>query len=60
MFVGLVGKVRKNYLLKEEGREGGEKKTCAARPRELGLGKGPHQSAARHEGCLDKQAFPCL
>ena len=25
-FVGLVGKVRKNYLPKEEGREGGEKK----------------------------------
>ena len=25
-FAGLVGKVRKNYLPKEEGREGGEKK----------------------------------
>ena len=32
-FVGLVGKVRKkNYLPKEEGREGGEKKARAARP----------------------------
>ena len=31
-FVGLVGKVQKYYLPKEEGREGGEKKR-AARPR---------------------------
>ena len=28
-FAGLVGKVQKNYLPKEEGREGGEKSTCS-------------------------------
>ena len=38
-FAGLVGKVQKNYLLKEEGREGGEK-ARAARPPDLGLEPG--------------------
>ena len=62
---GLVGKVRKIYLPKEEGREGGEKSVCSApagpraRTRDL-----PHarrgSPAARHGGCLDKAAFPCL
>ena len=64
-FAGLVGKARKkNYLRKEEGREGGEKKR-AARPPDPGLepgtcrvlGEGP---PLRQGGCLDKQAFPCL
>ena len=64
-FVGLVGKVRKKYLPKEEGREGGEKSAHSApagpgaRTRDL-----PHarrgSGAARQGGCLDKQAFPCL
>ena len=31
-FAELVGKAQKNYLPKEEGREGEEKKTRAARP----------------------------
>ena len=50
--MGLVGKVQKNYLLKEEGREGGGKKR-AARLRGPGLeprtycmlGKGPQLHA---------------
>ena len=50
-FAGLVGKVRKNYLRKEEGREG-------ARTRDL-LRARRGSPAARHGGCLDKQAFPC-
>ena len=37
---GWVGKVRKNYLPKEEGREGGEKKARAARPPGAGLKPG--------------------
>ena len=65
-FVGLVGKVRKK-LSPKGGRKGGwRKKARAARPSgpelEPGtcrvLGEGP--PAARHGGCLDKQAFPCL
>ena len=71
-FVGLVGKVRKNYLPKEEGREGGEKKSDlkahAARPPGPGLERGTwprarRGSGAAHRGgggCLDKQAFLCL
>ena len=56
--MGLVGKVRKNYLPKEEGREGGEKKRAQ---RARGLPRARRESpAARHGGCLDKQAFPCL
>ena len=39
-FAGLVGKVRKNYLPKEEGREGGGKKARAARPPGRGLEPG--------------------
>ena len=52
--MGLVGKVQKNYLLKEEGREGGEKK-CVQRARPQGpdlepgtccvLGEGPQLHA---------------
>ena len=65
-FAGLVGKVRKNYLPKEGGREGGEK-TRAARPPGPGLepgtcpvpGEGPGPSCTPGD-CLDKQAFPCL
>ena len=64
-FVGLVGKVQKNYLPKEEGREGGEK---SARSAPAGPGAWTRNlprarqgsPAARHGGCLDKQAFPCL
>ena len=64
-FVGLVGKVRKNYLPKEEGREGGEKKRAqrarraGARTRDLPRAR-RGSGAARQGGCLDKQAFPCL
>ena len=63
-FVGLVGKVRKNYLPKEEGRV--EKKSvCSmpagpgARTRDLSHAR-RGSGAARQGGCLDKQAFPCL
>ena len=65
--MGLVGKVQKNYLPKEEGRKGGwRKKVRAARPPGPGLepgtcgvlGEGPQLHATG--GCLDKQAFPCL
>ena len=45
--MGLVGKVRKKNLPKEEGREGGEKSMRGS-------------GAARQGGRLDKQAFPCL
>ena len=65
--MGLVGKVWKNYLPKEEGREGGEKKR-SQRPPPPGpglepgtcrvLGEGPQLHATG--GCLDKQASPCL
>ena len=52
-FVGLVGKVRKNYLPKEEGREGGEKKCAWSARRARGsnpgacrvLGEGPQLHA---------------
>ena len=51
-YAGLVGKVRKNYLPKEEGREGGEKSTRSAPARpgvEPGtcrvLGEGPQLHA---------------
>ena len=63
--VGRVGKVRKNYLPKEEGREGGEK---SARSAPAGPGARTWDltrdrrgfPAARHGGCSDKLAFPCL
>ena len=65
-FAGLVGKVqKKNYLPKEEGREGGEKSVCSvpagvrARARDLPRAR-RGSLAARHGGCLDKQTFPCL
>ena len=59
-FVGLVGKVRKNYLPKEEGREGGEKSACStparpgARTRDLSRARGG-SGAVRQEG-LFRQA----
>ena len=64
-FAGLVGKVRKNYLPKEEGREGGEKsvRSAPAGPgaRTRDLPRAMRGSPAAHQGgCLDKQAFPCL
>ena len=40
-FAGLVGKVRKNYLRKEEGREGGEKKHAQRARRTRGSNPGP-------------------
>ena len=40
-FVGLVGKVWKNYLLKEEGREGGEKKRAQRARQAWGSNLGP-------------------
>ena len=49
----------------QEGREGGEKKRtkrarrARARTRDL-LRARRGSPAARHGGCLDKQAFPCL
>ena len=39
-FTGLVGKVRKNYLPKEEGREGGEKKRAQRARRARGSNPG--------------------
>ena len=38
---GLVGKVRKNYLPKEEGREGGEKKLAQRARRTRGSNPAP-------------------
>ena len=64
-FAGLVGKVRKNYLRKEEGREGGEKSARStpagpgARTRDLPRARWG-SPAARQGGYLDKQAFTCL
>ena len=40
-FAGLVGKVRKNYLSKEEGREGGGKKRMQRARRTRGSNPGP-------------------
>ena len=40
-FVGLVGKVHKNYLPKEAGREGGEKKHAQRACRAWGSNLGP-------------------
>ena len=40
-FAGSVGKVRKNYLRKEEGREGGEKKRAQRARRTRGSNLGP-------------------
>ena len=40
-FAGLVGKVRINYLRKEEGREGGEKKRAQGARRTRGSNPGP-------------------
>ena len=64
-FAGLVGIVQKNYLPKEEGREGGEKSARSAptghgaRTRDLPRARWG-SPAARQGSCLDKQAFPCL
>ena len=64
-FAGLVVKVQKNYLPKEEGREGGEKSVCGA-PVGAGaqtqdLPRARRGSPAAHQGgCLDKQVLPCL
>ena len=62
---GWWGRCEKNYLRKEEGREGGEKsaRSAAAGPgaRTRDLPRARRGSpAARQGGCLDKQAFPCL
>ena len=62
-FAGLVGKVRKK-LSPEGGRK--EKKSARSAPagpgaRTRDLPRARRGSpAARHGGCLDKQAFPCL
>ena len=40
-FAGMVGKVRKNYLRKEEGREGEEKKRAQRARRAQGSNPGP-------------------
>ena len=62
-FTGLVGKVRKKRRRKE-GRV--EKKSARSTPagpgaRTRDLPRARRGSpAARHGGCLDKQAFPCL
>ena len=40
-FAGLVGKVQKNYLPKEEGREGGEKKRAQRARRTRGSNPAP-------------------
>ena len=51
---------------KKRGREGGERKSGAARQKGSGLEPGTYprarreSPAVRHGGCLDKQAFPCL
>ena len=66
-FAGLVGKVQKK-LSPEGGRKGGrgEKKSARSAPagpgaRTRDLPRARRGSpAARHGGCLDKQAFPCL
>ena len=65
-FTGLVGKVRKK-LSPEGGRKGGWRKKSArsapagpgARTRNLPRAR-RGSPAARHGGCLDKPAFPCL
>ena len=62
---GWWGRCEKNYLRKEEGREGGEKSARSApagpgaRTRDLPRAR-RGSPAARHGGCLDKQACPCL
>ena len=43
-FAGLVGKVQKNYLPKEEGREGGEKKHAQRTRQGWGSNPGPATS----------------
>ena len=40
-FAGLVGKVQKNYVPKEEGKEGGEKKRAQLAPGGRGSNSGP-------------------
>ena len=61
-FTGVVGKVRKNYLPKEEERV--EKKNAHSVPTGAGartkdLPRARRGSPAAHHGsCLDKQAFP--
>ena len=40
-FAGLVGRCEKNYLPKEEGREGGEKKRAQRARRTRGSNPGP-------------------
>ena len=62
---GWVRKVQKNYLPKEEGREGGEKKRAQRACWAWGSNPGPAavrggSPAARHGGCSDKLAIPCL
>ena len=65
-FTGLVGKVRKKTISRrrKEGRV--EKKSARSAPagpgaRTRDLPRARRGSpAARHGGCLDKQAFPCL
>ena len=65
-FTGLVGKVQKKTISqrRKEGRV--EKKSGRAAPagpgaRTRDLPRARRGSpAARHGGCLDKQAFPCL
>ena len=65
-FVGLVGKVRKKTISRR-GKEGRVEKKSArsapagpgARTRDLPRAR-RGSPAARHGGCLDKQAFPCL
>ena len=59
------GRCEKNYLPKEEEREGGEKSVRSvpegAGARTWDLPRARQESpAAHHGGCLDKQAFPCL
>ena len=62
---GWWGRCEKNYLRKEEGREGGEKSARSApagpgaQTRDLPRAR-RGSPAARQGGCLDKQAFPCL
>ena len=62
---GWWGRCEKNYLPKEEGREGGEKSAHSApampgaQTRDLPCAR-RGSPAARQGGCLDKQAFLCL
>ena len=56
---GWWGRCEKNYLRKEEGREGGEKKHAQRARGTRDLPRARQGSpAARQGGCLGKQAFP--